>query len=125
MFRDAVRNTFLYWIVGTIGIMTLAMGIALALNTKKLRLKHFFKTATFLPLCLRLGGHGLDLPHVVRRTCGLGQRNHRPVWRRARSWLASSKYAWFPVVTLFIWRLTPWFTMIILSGPLNISGRIL
>lgn len=121
MFRDAVRNTFLYWIVGTIGIMTLAMGIALALNTKKLRLKHFFKTATFLPYVCASVAMGLIFRMLIEEHVGLVNEIIALFGGERVPWLASSKYAWFPVVTLFIWRLTPWFTMIILSGLLNIS----
>ena len=116
MFRDAVRNTFLYWIVGTIGIMTLAMGIALALNTKKLRLKHFFKTATFLPYVCASVAMGLIFRMLFEEHVGLVNEIIALFGGERVPWLASSKYAWFPVVTLFIWRLTPWFTMIILWG---------
>ncbi len=36
-------------------------------------------------------------------------------------WLTSSTFSKIPVIILFNWRITPWFTIIILSGLLNIS----
>ena len=37
-------------------------------------------------------------------------------------WLAGTKYSKIPVILLIVWRNTPWFTMIVLSGLLNISA---
>ena len=36
-------------------------------------------------------------------------------------WLTSTTYSKVPVIMLNVWRYTPWFTMILLSGLLNIS----
>ena len=36
-------------------------------------------------------------------------------------WLASTAYSKIPVILLIVWRNTPWYTMIVLSGLLNIS----
>ena len=36
-------------------------------------------------------------------------------------WLTSTTYSKIPVIILNVWRYTPWFTMILLSGLLNIS----
>jgi ABC-type sugar transport system permease subunit len=35
-------------------------------------------------------------------------------------WLTSTKYSRIPVIMLNVWRNTPWFTMIVFSGLLNI-----
>lgn len=121
MFRDAVRNTFLYWIVGTIGILGLSMVIALLLNSKVLRKKQFFKTATFLPYVCASVAMGLIFRMLFEEHAGLINEIIALFGGARIPWLTSSKYAWIPVIILFTWRLTPWFTMIILSGLLNIS----
>jgi multiple sugar transport system permease protein/lactose/L-arabinose transport system permease protein len=36
-------------------------------------------------------------------------------------WLTSTTYSKIPVIFLYVWRSTPWYTMIIFSGLLNIS----
>jgi cellobiose transport system permease protein len=123
MFIDAVQNTFRYWIVGAIGIMGLSMLIAVLLNSKVLRGKQFFKTSTFLPYVCASVAMGLIFRMLFEEHAGLVNEVIRSLGGSAIPWLTTGTYAWIPVVILFIWRLTPWFTLIILSGLLNISDE--
>lgn len=123
MFKDAIRNTFRYWIVGAVGIMGLSMVIALLLNSKALRRKEFFKTSTFLPYVCASVAMGLIFRMLFEENAGLINGIITALGGSRIPWLTSTAFAWIPVVILFIWRLTPWFTMIILSGLLNISDE--
>ncbi|NMB20169.1 MAG: sugar ABC transporter permease [Firmicutes bacterium] len=123
MFSDAIRNTFRYWIVGAIGIMGLSLLIAMLLNSKVLRAKQFFRTATFLPYVCASVAMGLIFRMLFEEHAGLINEILLSLGGSRIPWLTSSAYAWIPVVILFVWRLTPWFTMIIFSGLLNISDE--
>lgn len=48
-FREALRNTLIYWVVSVIFVISLSLIIAVLLNYKGLRCRRFFKTAMFLP----------------------------------------------------------------------------
>ncbi|HBN95207.1 MAG TPA: sugar ABC transporter permease [Firmicutes bacterium] len=123
MFSNAIQNTFRYWIVGAIGIMGLSLLIAVLLNSKVLRSKQFFKTSTFLPYVCASVAMGLIFRMLFEEHAGLVNEVIVSLGGSRIPWLTTSAYAWIPVVILFIWRLTPWFTMIILSGLLNISDE--
>ena len=121
MFADSVRNTFIYWIAGVIGLMTFSLMIAMLLNSKALRMRRFFKTATFLPYVCASVAMGLIFRMLFEENAGLINEIITLFGGTKVPWLTSSRTARIPVIILFIWRLTPWFTMIILSGLLNIS----
>ncbi len=123
MFKDALRNTLLYWVVTAIGVIMIAMLIAGLLNGKTLRFKHFFKTVTFLPYVCASVAMGLIFKMLFEENAGLINGIIVSLGGEAVPWLTSSKTAWIPVVILHIWRLTPWYTLIILSGLLNISSE--
>lgn len=121
MFKDALRNTVLYWIVTAAGVIMIAMLIASLLNSKSLRFKRFFKTTTFLPYVCASVAMGLIFKMLFEENAGLINEIIVSLGGEAVPWLTSSRTAWIPVVILHIWRLTPWYTLIILSGLLNIS----
>lgn len=121
MFVDAIRNTFIYWIAGVVGVMSLSLMIAMLLNSKALRMRRFFKTATFLPYVCASVAMGLIFRMLFEENAGLINEIIMLFGGTKVPWLTSSRTARIPVIILFIWRLTPWFTLIILSGLLNIS----
>lgn len=123
MFKDALRNTLLYWVVTAIGVIMIAMLIAGLLNSKTLRFKHFFKTVTFLPYVCASVAMGLIFKMLFEENVGLINGIIVSLGGEAVPWLTGSKTAWIPVVILHIWRLTPWYTLIILSGLLNIPSE--
>jgi len=123
MFKDALRNTLLYWVVTAIGVIMIAMLIAGLLNSKTLRFKHFFKTVTFLPYVCASVAMGLIFKMLFEENAGLINGIIVSLGGEAVPWLTGSKTAWIPVVILHIWRLTPWYTLIILSGLLNIPSE--
>lgn len=121
MFADALRNTIVYWVMTAIGVLAIAMLISSLLNSKSLCFKRFFKTATFLPYVCASVAMGLIFKMLFEENAGLINQIILSLGGKPVPWLTSSQTAWIPVTLLHIWRLTPWYTLILLSGLLNIS----
>ena len=119
-FLDALRNTVLYWIVGVIGVLLGALGIALLLNSSALHFKKFFKTVSFLPYVCASMAMGLIFSMLFDENAGLINAIMVAMGGSAQPWLTSSRLARIPVYCLFVWRTIPWYTLIYLSGLLNI-----
>ena len=122
MFWESLLNTAIYWISGLILILFLAVLIASLLNSKCLKGRAFFKTATFLPNICAAIAMGLIFRMLFDENVGLVNEVLAAVGLERVPWLAGTKYSKIPVILLIVWRNTPWFTMIVLSGLLNISA---
>lgn len=123
MFWESMGNTVVYWITGVIGILLLSMLIACLLNSKLLRGKSFFKTATFLPNVCAAIAMGLIFRMLFDENVGLINEVVVTLGGTKLPWLTSTSMSKIPVIILNIWRNTPWFTMIILSGLLGIPDE--
>lgn len=121
MFWDSLKNTVVYWITGLVLILILSILIATLLNSEMLKGKVFFKTVTFLPNICAAIAMGLIFRMLFDENAGIF--NEILVFFGANKipWLTSTQYSKVPVIMLNVWRNTPWFTMIIFSGLLNIS----
>ena len=104
MFWDALKNTVVYWLTGLVLILVFAVLIANLLNSELLQGRVFFKKVTFFD-----------------ENTGLINEALQAVGGKRIPWMTSTEYSKLPVIILNMWRNTPWFTMIILSGLLNIS----
>ncbi|NLB90242.1 MAG: sugar ABC transporter permease [Clostridiales bacterium] len=120
-FKDALTNTFLYWVFTAIGVLLLAMVIALIINSKTLKGRKAFQTITFLPYVCASVAMGLIFKMLFEENAGLINEVIVSFGGERVPWLTSSQKARIPVIILHIWRLTPWYTMILFSGLLNIS----
>lgn len=121
MFKDALRNTLVYWGCTLVGVLSLGMLTANLLNNRSLRFRGFFKTATFLPYVCASVAMGLIFKMLFEENAGLINEIIVLFGGKRVPWLTSTGTAWFPVTVLHIWRLMPWYTLIIYSGLLNIS----
>ena len=120
MFWEALGNTVVYWLTGLVLILVLAVLIASLLNSELLRGRGFFKTITFLPNICAAIAMGLIFRMLFDENVGLV--NELLVFMGAGRvpWLTSTEYSKIPVTLLNVWRNTPWFTMIVISGLLGI-----
>ncbi len=123
IFWDALRNTFIYWITSTVGILVLSMIMALLLSSKLLKIRGFFKVVTFLPNVCATIAIGLIFRMLFDENIGLINEiiklfNIEPI-----PWLTGTSFSKLPVIVLILWRNIPWFTMIILSGLLSIADE--
>lgn len=123
MFADSLRNTFVYWVFTAIGVIAFALLTAGLLNSKILRGKHFFKTVTFLPYVCASVAMGLIFKMLFEENAGLINEIIVTLGGTRIEWLTSSRWDRIPVIVLHIWRLTPWYTLIVLSGLLNIPAE--
>lgn len=121
MFWDALENTVVYWVSGLILIIIFALLIAVLLNSEMLRGRAFFKTVTFLPNVCAAIAMGLIFRLFFDENVGLFNEFLIAIGLDKIPWMTSTAYSKIPVILLNVWRNTPWFTMIILSGLLNIS----
>ena len=121
MFVDALKNNIWYWIVSVIGVIVISLMIAVCLNSKHLKGKKAIQTITFLPYVCASVAMGLIFMMLFDENAGLINEISAALGGKRIPWLGSSKYAKIPVIILFIWRIVPWFTIIIYSGLLNIS----
>lgn len=121
MFWGALGNTVVYWVTGLVMILVLAIVIACLLNSQALRGRAFFKTATFLPNICAAIAMGLIFRMLFDENVGLVNELGSAMGFLKIPWLTSTRYSKIPVIILNVWRNTPWFTMIVLSGLLNIS----
>lgn len=120
MFWDALGNTVEYWITGLLFILVLSVLIASLLNSDLLKGKAFFRTVTFLPNICAAIAMGLIFRMLFDENVGLFNELLVSLGLDKVPWLTSTKYSRIPVIMLNVWRNTPWFTMIVFSGLLNI-----
>lgn len=123
MFWESLFNTVVYWISGLVLILLCALLIASILNSRYLKSvtsRSFFKTATFLPNVCAAIAMGLIFRMLFDENVGLINEVVMKAGGSRVPWLTSTTYSKIPVIILNVWRYTPWFTMIILSGLLNI-----
>ena len=120
MFWDALKNTVVYWISGLVLILIFALLIASILNSELLNGRVFFKTVTFLPNVCAAIAMGLIFRLFFDENAGLINEALETFGLSRIPWLTSTQFSKVPVIILNVWRNTPWFTMIILSGLLNI-----
>ena len=120
MFWEALKNTVVYWISGLVLILIFALLIATILNSDLLKGKVFFKTVTFLPNVCAAIAMGLIFRLFFDENAGLINEALQAFGVSRVPWLTSTQFSKIPVIILNVWRNTPWFTMIILSGLLNI-----
>ncbi|MGD1816221.1 MAG: carbohydrate ABC transporter permease [Pleomorphochaeta sp.] len=121
LFVQAFTNTLIYWITGVIFILVFAMILALILNSERLRNAPFFKTVTFLPNVCAAIAMGLIFRMLFDENAGLLNEILNSFGISSKPWLTSIELSKVPVIILNIWRNTPWFTMIIISGLLTIN----
>ena len=121
MFWDALKNTVIYWITGVILILALGLLISGLLNYNRLRGKAFFKSATYLPNICAVIAMGIIFSMLFEKNTGLINEVIFAMGGNKVDWLTGTRFSKIPVIALNVWRNTPWFTMILLSGLLNIS----
>lgn len=122
MFWESFFNTVIYWIVSLILILVFALLIAVLLNSPLLKGRAAFKTITFLPNICAAIAMGLIFRMLFDENMGLINEFLGIFSIEKIPWLSSIEYSKIPVILLIVWRNTPWYTMILLSGLLNISN---
>lgn len=124
IFLEAFGNTFIYWIFGLVFILILAMILALLLNYKNLKLRGLFKSIAFLPYVCASVAMGLIFNMLFDYNAGLINEIIKSMGFEAVGWLTDTGVSKIPPLILYIWRNVPWYSIIILSGLLNIPADL-
>ena len=120
-FHEALRNTALYWLVAVIFILSLALLFASLLHNKWLKGGQAFRVILFLPYVTATVAVGLVFSMVFDFNSGLANGILRIIGVSPQPWLNSTELSKIPVMLLNIWRVMPWYMLIIFSGLLSIN----
>jgi ABC-type sugar transport system permease subunit len=120
-FHEALRNTILYWVVGVVFVLLLALTLASLLHNTWLRGGKTFRVIMFLPYVTATVAVGLVFNMLFDFNSGLINTILMNAGLAPVPWLNSTQWSKVPVMVLNIWRVTPWYMLIIFSGMLAIN----
>jgi ABC-type sugar transport system permease subunit len=123
-FHDAFANTVIYWVVDVALIMTLALLMASLLHSPWLKARRVLRLVLFLPNVTATVAVGLVFNMVFDLNSGLVNEILAAVGLPRQPWLNSVELSKVPVMTLNIWRVTPWYMLILLSGLQSINPEL-
>lgn len=125
VFRNALSNTFIYFIFQVPIMLSLSMFIAVILNDKKLKFKGFFRTAIFLPCVTSLVAYSILFKSIfafdgIVNTLLLNiNLIEAPI-----AWLSDAFWAKVTVIIAITWRWTGYNMIFYLAGLQNVDPSI-
>ena len=124
-FLRRLGNTAIYWAVDIVFILGLALIMAVLLHTPRMAGRRYYRLILFLPNVTATVAVGLVFTMVFDFNSGL-VNSHPPVPGAARGshWLNSTGLSKVPVMVLAVWRATPWYMLILLSGLQGINPEL-
>lgn len=123
MFWAASLNTLIYWVVAIVVVLTLGLLMSSLLTYKELRGRKLFNTLTFLPNICAVISMAIIFKLFFDTNVGLLNAILGSVGIAPKEWITGTALSKVPVIALYVWRNTPWYTMILSSGMLAISGE--
>jgi ABC-type sugar transport system permease subunit len=123
-FLDAFANTVLYWGVNVSMILVLALLMASLLHSPWLQGKRFYRLVLFVPNVTATVAVGLVFNMVFDFNSGLVNGVLQSFGLPKQPWLNSVELSKIPVMVLDIWRVTPWYMLILLSGLQSINPEL-
>ena len=125
VFKQALKNTMVYFIFQVPIMLTLALVIASLLNDKKLKFKGFFRTAIFLPCVTSLVAYSIlfksmfSVDGLINQTLLFLNIIDAPI-----AWLRDAFFAKVTVILAITWRWTGYNMIFYLAGLQNIDPAI-
>jgi ABC-type sugar transport system permease subunit len=116
VFHRALLNTLFYWVANTLLVIPLALALASLLNVRWLRGKRIFRTTVFLPYVTATVAVGLIFGMLFDFNSGLVNDVLVRLGLAPVPWRTSTEWSKMPIVFLIVWRVTPWYALILLSG---------
>lgn len=123
MFWAATLNTFIYWVASIVLVLVMGLLMANLLTYRGLRLRKAFNTLTFLPNICAVISMAIIFKLFFDTNVGLLNATLESLGMSRQEWLTGTKLSQVPVIVLYAWRNTPWYTMILISGMLAIPGE--
>ncbi|HEC62256.1 MAG TPA: sugar ABC transporter permease [bacterium] len=124
MFMIALKNTLLYWLADIICIIPLSLILASFLNNPWLKGRDSIQTVMFLPYVTATVAVGLVFYMIFDYNTGLINNIIVSLGFSPQPWLTSTRMSKLPVMMLTIWRVTPWYMIIIYSGLQSIDPEL-
>ncbi|MEX1021275.1 MAG: sugar ABC transporter permease [Litorilinea sp.] len=124
MFLAALGNTTVYWLANVALIVPLALFIASLLNNTWLRAKAAYRTIMFLPYVTATVAVGLVFIMMFDFNSGIFNHFLISMGLTPQRWLNSVELSKIPIIVLSVWRVTPFFALIILSGMQAINPEL-
>lgn len=123
-FLDAFGNTAIYWAVNIVFILALSLLMASLLNDQRLGGRNMYRLVLFLPNVTATVAVGLVFKMVFDYNSGLINGILGSLRLPILPWLNSTGLSKIPVMVLSIWRDTPWYMLIMISGLQTISPEL-
>ena len=123
-FLHAFANTALYWLVDVVFILSLALFMAVLLQSNGLRGRRVYRLILFLPNVTATVAVGLVFNMVFDYNSGLVNSILQALGMHRLPWLNSTGLSKIPVMVLNVWRVTPWYMLILLSGLQAINPEL-
>lgn len=120
-FHEALGNTVIYWVVDIVFVLLLALVLASLLHNAWLRGGKTMRVILFLPYVTATVAVGLVFNMIFDYNSGLVNAILENLGMAPVPWLNSTQWSKVPVIALNIWRVTPWYMLIIFSGLLAIN----
>ncbi len=125
VFKEALKNTFIYFIFQVPIMLTFAMFIAVLLNSKNLKFRGIFRTAIFLPCVTSLVAYSILFRSIFSAD---GIVNvllmDLHIIKQPIAWLIDPFFAKVTVILAITWRWTGYNMIFYLSGLQNIDPSI-
>jgi ABC-type sugar transport system permease subunit len=117
LFRTAVRNTLFFTIVFNALVIPAAFLLALALNSKVVRFKRFFRTTLFAPITASFIALAIVFDLMLHRDFGFVNLTLNAVGLSSKvDWLKDPRIALWSFVLMRTWRTTGYYMAIMFAG---------
>ncbi len=123
-FLDSLANTVIYWAVDVGFIVALALAMASLLHNPWLKGRRYYRLVLFLPNVTATVAVGLVFNMVFDFNSGLINDVLQSLGLARQRWLNSVELSKIPVMVLNVWRVTPWYMLILLSGLQSINPEL-
>jgi len=120
-FHIALGNTL--WMATFYVVLAnlLGLGLALLLNAGWLRLRHFFRTAFFLPMTISMVVSAVIFQLIYAGDIGLIAKALEPFGIQGPAWLREPDTAPLAIVAMRVWRTSGYYAIIYLAGLQAVS----
>ncbi|MEO6122434.1 MAG: sugar ABC transporter permease [Ilumatobacteraceae bacterium] len=124
LFHTSVKNTLHFTILTVIPTIAIALGLALLLNSKRLRGRGVFRTIYFIPVVTSLVAVSFVWRWLLEPTFGLVNTALGWIGIDGPGWLADPSWALQGVMGMTIWRDVGYYMVIFLAGLQTIPKEI-
>ena len=123
LFHLVVGNTIIYWLASVVTIIPLSLILASIINSSWLKYRNSIQTIMFLPYIISWVAAALVFRMLFDHEVGLINIIISQIGLNPQPWLVSTRLSKIPVIILIIWRLVPWYMLIIYSGLKSVDPQ--